>query len=89
MLVSLMDVPITAYELTAYVQENNAKILIICPLLELSISNFFIHLLCRMDKGLVILFAIPVSCDLLFWGASEGVGVGATFQDTVSHISNQ
>jgi len=45
MLASLKNVPIIAYE-----QENDANILIICPLLELSISNFFICLLCRMDK---------------------------------------
>jgi hypothetical protein len=63
LLVSFKDVPITACE-----QEKDAKILIICPLLSSSTVNFqfFICLLSRMDKEIVILFAVPVPCVPLF-----------------------
>jgi len=60
MLASSKDVPITACE-----QENDAKILIICPLLELSISNFLFASFAEWTSGLVILFTVPVSCVLL------------------------
>jgi len=60
MLASLKDVPITACE-----QENDTKILFISPLLELSISNFLFTSSAEWTRGLVILFAVLVSCVLL------------------------
>jgi len=47
LLVSLKDVPITACE-----QENDAKIVIICPLLELSISNILFASSAEWTRGL-------------------------------------
>jgi hypothetical protein len=47
LLVSLKDVPITACE-----QENYAKISIICPLLELSTSNFLFTSSAEWTRGL-------------------------------------